>query len=89
MGDSAKSELEHAPPDAQVEENAMNNPERIDLIPQPPSEALKTYREMQGCMNHMRGKFGARVAMSMPEFQAAWRVMETIKNRHGGMPPTN
>ena len=52
-----------------------------------PSADFKAYREMQDAMAHMRGKFGAVVAMDMPEYQAAWRAAETIKNRHGGMPP--
>ena len=51
------------------------------------SKDLEMYLEMQAAMRHMRGKFGASAAMQMPEFQAAWRASEAIKNKHGGMPP--
>ena len=79
MGDSAKSELEHAPPDAQVEENAMNNPERIDLIPQPPSEGFENLPRNAGLHESHARQIRRTGQMSMPEFQTAWRVMKRLK----------
>jgi hypothetical protein len=45
-----------------------------------------TYTEAQAAMKWLRDTYGAP-AIDLPEFQAAWRAAETIKNRHGGMPP--
>ena len=45
------------------------------------------YREMLAAMNHMVAKFGKLEAVTMPEYAAAWRAIEAIKNRNGGYPP--
>ena len=46
-----------------------------------------TYTAMQRRMMELL-RSGEASVIDLPEFQAAWRAAETIKNRHGGMPPT-
>jgi hypothetical protein len=45
------------------------------------------YRMLQREMARLRDKHGAQ-ALNQPEYQAAWRASEIVKNRHGGLPPT-
>lgn len=45
-----------------------------------------TYNEAQAAMKRLRDTYGA-MAIDLPEFQAAWRAAEAVKNRNGGMPP--
>jgi hypothetical protein len=44
------------------------------------------YLGLQHEMNRLRSRHGV-TALDQPEYQAAWRASEIIKNRHGGLPP--
>jgi hypothetical protein len=45
-----------------------------------------TYTLLQEQLKTLRIRHGAG-ALNLPEYQAAWRAAETVKNRHGGLPP--
>ena len=45
-----------------------------------------TYDSLQSSMRRLQVELGA-AAMDQPEYQAAWRASEAIKNRHGGFVP--
>lgn len=47
---------------------------------------FETYNDLQEYMRLLRKRYGA-MAIDLPEFQAAWKAAEVIKNKHGGMPP--
>ena len=51
------------------------------------SEDRVIYEWLQARMKELRNEFGAE-AMDLATYQSYWREAETIKNRHGGMPPT-
>ena len=46
------------------------------------------YRMLQRELARLRDKHGVN-ALNTPEYQAAWRASEVVKNRHGGMPPAD
>lgn len=46
----------------------------------------KQYDEINAVIQRMMRNFGG-AAFAMPEFKAAWKALEKIKNKHGGMPP--
>lgn len=46
----------------------------------------KKYLGLQAELRSLLAQFGA-TALNQPEYRAAWKASETIKNRHGGFPP--
>ena len=74
--------------DSRLEPRGQAEREDEEKVCSPPSPDLVAYREMQEAMRHMREDRGV-FAIDQPEYQAAWRNAETIKNRHSGMPPKN
>lgn len=50
------------------------------------SRDYQCYLIAQDAMKLLRSRHGV-AAIDLPEYQAAWRMAEAIKNKHGGMPP--